>query len=390
MSLRLIRKTLIVGALEPSYSVLPSFSYSADSFEVNANPELTFPHDRIEKDTIRPTIGARKGIVAGLHAQLRFSLELKGSGYDDTNKRPLEPRIGRLLEACLFDKSTNWDSAITWTASTSYSVGDYVVPTSENGFVYKCITAGTSGSSEPSWPTTEGATITDGSVEWQAEKKAYIYTPSNGILGDDVPSIAFEVYLAGSGSQADKYVLAGCGGTWTFTGSVGNIATMEFTFTGKLYSDPTTATIPSASFDETSQLVFQGVDFTFDNQDIFCVNEVRLDCGNTVALRRCITEESGIAGVLITNRNITGSIDPEAVLQSDYDFFAKLKSGDTASMKIDIGSEFGNSVSFEAPRVQITESSFSDRDGIAVNNLNLLLTEGDDSSNTSELIIKFK
>lgn len=55
-----------------------------------------------------------------------------------------------------------------WQASTSYSVGDVVRPTTRNGFTYKCITAGTSGSSEPTWPTTAGQTVTDGTVEWEA------------------------------------------------------------------------------------------------------------------------------------------------------------------------------------------------------------------------------
>jgi len=55
-----------------------------------------------------------------------------------------------------------------WEASTAYSLGDYCVPAtaSKNGFVYKCTTAGTSGATEPTWPTTYGATVTDGTVVW--------------------------------------------------------------------------------------------------------------------------------------------------------------------------------------------------------------------------------
>lgn len=54
-----------------------------------------------------------------------------------------------------------------WSADTSVSLGDVVVPTSHNGYKYECITAGTTGSSEPTWPTTIGNTVTDGTAEWE-------------------------------------------------------------------------------------------------------------------------------------------------------------------------------------------------------------------------------
>lgn len=53
-----------------------------------------------------------------------------------------------------------------WVASTSYSLDDVVIPTTPNGHKYKCTTAGTSDSSEPTWPTGSGGTVGDGSVVW--------------------------------------------------------------------------------------------------------------------------------------------------------------------------------------------------------------------------------
>lgn len=51
-----------------------------------------------------------------------------------------------------------------WVASTAYVVGDIVRPTVNNGYFYKCTTAGTSGSSEPTWGTTVGGTTSDTAV----------------------------------------------------------------------------------------------------------------------------------------------------------------------------------------------------------------------------------
>ncbi len=53
-----------------------------------------------------------------------------------------------------------------WAASTAYSLGAAARPTTRNGFVYEVTTAGTSGSTQPTWPTTAGATVTDGTVTW--------------------------------------------------------------------------------------------------------------------------------------------------------------------------------------------------------------------------------
>ena len=44
--------------------------------------------------------------------------------------------------------------------------GDTVIPTTPNGHMYRCTTGGTCGSGEPSWPTTSGGTVTDGTAVW--------------------------------------------------------------------------------------------------------------------------------------------------------------------------------------------------------------------------------
>jgi len=54
-----------------------------------------------------------------------------------------------------------------WSSGT-YNIGSCRVPTSANGFFYQVIAGGTSGGSEPVWPTTLGATVVDGGVTWRA------------------------------------------------------------------------------------------------------------------------------------------------------------------------------------------------------------------------------
>lgn len=52
------------------------------------------------------------------------------------------------------------------TVSTSAPIS-FVVPTTANGYYYKCTTGGTTdGTTEPTWPTTIGATVSDNGVVW--------------------------------------------------------------------------------------------------------------------------------------------------------------------------------------------------------------------------------
>jgi hypothetical protein len=58
-----------------------------------------------------------------------------------------------------------------WLASTAYLVGEYVTPTATggNGHSYRCMVAGTTSGGEPTWPLTEGGTVSDGGVSWKEE-----------------------------------------------------------------------------------------------------------------------------------------------------------------------------------------------------------------------------
>jgi hypothetical protein len=89
----------------------------------------------------------------------------------------------------------------TWAADTAYSEGDFVRPSTPNNYVYKCTSAGTSDSSEPTWGTTVSGTTSDNTATWTcynddavAAKRAgvdyYIYAcePASGTTPDIIIS----------------------------------------------------------------------------------------------------------------------------------------------------------------------------------------------------------
>jgi prepilin-type N-terminal cleavage/methylation domain-containing protein len=87
------------------------------------------------------------------------------------------------------------DGGITWTEDTPpkwgqftiYSIGNFVVPATKNGHRYRCTTAGTSGASEPTWPTTKAGTVVDGSVTWTENGKL-------PVLKDNIDALNYGIY----------------------------------------------------------------------------------------------------------------------------------------------------------------------------------------------------
>jgi len=68
------------------------------------------------------------------------------------------------------DGAARQSTTDVWVASTAYALGAYVKPTTDNGYVYKCTTAGTSDSSEPTWGTTPAGTTNDNTAVWTCYK----------------------------------------------------------------------------------------------------------------------------------------------------------------------------------------------------------------------------
>jgi hypothetical protein len=82
-----------------------------------------------------------------------------------------ETRVLNVLFGASVAVPTTWyigaHAVAKWQPSTSYSVGQFVTPTSGSpNRIYRCTTAGTSGSTEPAWPNTDNATVNDGTVVW--------------------------------------------------------------------------------------------------------------------------------------------------------------------------------------------------------------------------------
>lgn len=95
------------------------------------------------------------------YAEARAELEAMVSA--DVKPVLTTDEITMLLARCrVADADDNAiDAYVEWTAGTAYAVGDTVVPEPRNGHYYTCTVAGTSGASQPTWPTDDGDTVAE-------------------------------------------------------------------------------------------------------------------------------------------------------------------------------------------------------------------------------------
>lgn len=73
--------------------------------------------------------------------------------------------LDRILAKC--------KQASLWVAATAFSVGDIVIPITRNGHRFRCVTAGTSGATEPSWTSANYSSTSDNTILWEEDGIEY-------------------------------------------------------------------------------------------------------------------------------------------------------------------------------------------------------------------------
>jgi len=166
-----------------------------------------------------------------------------------------------------------------------------------------------------------------------------------------------------------RHKVTGARGNFTLNANVGEIPTIDFTFTG-IYNAPDDSALPTATYaNQATPLIFKN-----GNTDTFsllsysgCLQSVSMDLGNSIVYRELIGCDKE---VLITDRSANGTVVVEAptIAQKDY-FAAALTDGTLGNLTFQHGTAAGNIVDFSSTRVDIGDVSYSDQDGIAMLNM---------------------
>jgi len=163
-----------------------------------------------------------------------------------------------------------------------------------------------------------------------------------------------------------RHKVTGCRGTFQINANVGEIPSIDFTFTG-VYNSPDDSALPTASFanQATPQIFKAGNTSSFQLLSYAGkLQSFSFDVGNTLVYRELIGSDKE---VLLTDRAGTGSTTIEAVSIASKDYFTAALS-DTTLGNLDFthGTAAGNIVDFASTRVDIGDVSYGDQDGIAM------------------------
>ena len=109
------------------------------------------------------------------------------------------------------------DDPGVWVTATAHAAGVFRRPNTANGFRYEVTTAGTTGGAEPTWPTTSGATVVDGTVTWTC--RSFAVTDTNCPHTKQVTKRQQKMYAA-NGSNVN-YCKTGDCRDWTTSSDAG-------------------------------------------------------------------------------------------------------------------------------------------------------------------------
>lgn len=179
------------------------------------------------------------------------------------------------------------------------------------------------------------------------------------------------------------------------TGARGNVEMMintsqipvfKFTFTG-LYNAPTDTAAPAVTYTSFQTPLAANTTNT-TGFSLFsysaAMESLSLNMGNAVAYRSLI----GAEDVLMTDRQVTGSVVFEAPTIATKDFFSIALASTLGALDITHGTAAGNKVQITSSRVDISNPTYSESNGIQMLNVPLTLVPSTAGNDEISIVVK--
>jgi len=196
-----------------------------------------------------------------------------------------------------------------------------------------------------------------------------------------IPSLTMALYNDGR-----RILLKGCRGNVQFEMNNGSYGKATFNFSGVIDSiaDATILSVDLSGEIGLNPPLLLGTSFAMDDgtTDFAAkISALSVDMGNTVTLREDMSQASGYFSAVLTDRQPTGKVDPELETETTYPFLGNWLNGVAADISFSFGSTQYNQVAVSIPNATTTQVGDSDREDLAVADLDFELNtagSGDD------------
>jgi len=176
--------------------------------------------------------------------------------------------------------------------------------------------------------------------------------------------------------------ISGCRGTFTVDLTAGEYGKINWEFTG-IYTAAADGSIPAITVNATVPPRFLSASFAIDSYAAV-IEKLKIDTGNEIGRRPSANAATGILEYFVKERKITCEIDPEVVALSTKSFWGLWAANTLVAFTATVGSTAGNRCVITAPKVQIAEVKYGERESLLTNALKLNFTP-----NTGNDEIKF-
>lgn len=204
-----------------------------------------------------------------------------------------------------------------------------------------------------------------------------------GFSGAAVASPASKLYSPLTASQKTLtlycyydgmlHKLTGAMGTFVVNAEAGQIATIQWTFTG-VFNAPTATATPTPSFTSVTPPLVESCSFAIGAtaSSVFVLQNISIDVQNNVIPRADANSAKGFNSMYITGRNPQVTINPEQVPEASHPFWGDFTSAARKAITFAIGGTAGNKAEVSIPNAQISGMSYTDRDGIRVYDITMM------------------
>ncbi len=194
-------------------------------------------------------------------------------------------------------------------------------------------------------------------------------------ISTSIPSLTMALYRDGMKKQ-----LRGARGTVKYDGKVGEPGYLEFSFQGVYDGVTDVALLTGTGIETTLPPALLSAAFTIASFAAK-LSSISVDMANKLAMRQDVNKAEGYFSCLITGKEPKGSFDPEAELVATHDWYGRFKAGTLGALSFKHDGGAGNICTITAPKLQYSNLSEGDRDGIATLGVDFLLTRSAASGN---------